>query len=1049
MTITTKDQDRKNVENVLTNKSVVLNEGVFLLRINKTDVDQADFVKQCLFADAFPSAYSQHVSMIPTGIFLPQLVSGKNVFLEHKVGNAKTPLIDSFTNFAFLIHKKGHRDIKQMYDKLLIRKENQTYSDVYSKLLSSYRCHSQNNKPNLLSGFETELLSDSDEEDSETEQHLQENQDTYTVVFFTQAASVRIQLDEKTRLTFGSDGSDHYVSIDSNVIAKFDGYTTSQRFSIRLSESVTMAIKRELLTMTQLFVGYSKRPEQDMRTYLQNVNCLFGNQIKSVICPDPENVESYSVSALKIWLSRNLEVDEINRSWPVLNDTDYENTVKENILFRLLMILDKGSCFNSRQLCRRELTEGKPSIVCTSTYSNPFSELKQAVYNNASMMLHLLTECLFFAQVKERFTCETCHQTICAVAIPSLMFKHSPKITSKKERVAAVLSFHTSSLYNKTGPVGDLTDDDSKNADSFNPNNKIDWEKHHRDLLSFLTDSANFNPKCIVDSETPTTADNIEDRASKVIEWISDQIDNVVQLSEQFCNELDDGAESVVKTTNVEATIKNIYSVLNYYNFGFTGVLLSESLIYLLRCLVLYEQHSFENHSVSDVFLKVRLLLLDNKSGFSVRNLQNVKNITLPKLAVKSYIVDDIQVDIDSKLTENYQLDEIIYKASFKCKAYLFGRYDEKKENGGKSNQTMLHYMSSKRSSMQMASANVGNNSFNHFKGFVSQQACEALDILGDDYCRQILNEYRDEKLWEYAHLFKYVKEYKIEDWSSFVYLVSVMKLLEHLKIQPSFDKISFLTFHRLDKNKNGAFSFNSDKIGNEFDKTETVYSMNCCMTEYSGDKQNAVFKKCQGRFLGQQNDLLNTFSRVKMYPGVSIYYMPIREKNSKFQGNANSDFLTNFINQEQYTQEKDASYTTYIVKHRKQFFDGVFEATFSEQGKCIENRYESEVLNEMLETFDEKFPVFMFVNEQVHSFLRLVISEYLNPDQSVVQVMAKRIKEINIRVRNRVTQKRKRDGENDETVEINQNHYVQNINENDEDDDAENQFLSKRTKLE
>lgn len=311
------------------------------------------------------------------------------------------------------------------------------------------------------------------------------------------------------------------------------------------------------------------------------------------------------------------------------------------------------------------------------------------------------------------------------------------------------------------------------------------------------------------------------------------------------------------------------------------------------------------------------------------------------------------------------------------------------------------------------------------------------------------MNEYRDEKLWEYTHLFKYVKEYKIEDWSSFVYLVSVVKLLEHLKIQPSFDKISFLTFNRLVKNKQGAFSFDSDKIGYEFGKMEAIYSLNCCVTEFTGEKQAAVYKKCQGRFLEQHNDLLNTFSRVKMYPGVPIYYLPIREK--KLLANANTDFITNFINQDQYLQEKDASYTTYIVRHRKQFFDGVFEATFSDQGKYIEDRYEPEILNEMLETFDEKFPVSVFVNERIRSFLRLVLREYLNPDQNDVQLMAKRIQEINVRVRNRLIQKRKRDDENDESCSsegTDQRQSFETFNEEDEDDDAENQFLSKRPKI-
>ena len=78
------EQDSKQVETVLTNRSIAINEGAFLLRLNETDINDVDFSKLCLYGDALPSAYSRFVTMIPTGIFLPQLFAGKNIFQKIK-----------------------------------------------------------------------------------------------------------------------------------------------------------------------------------------------------------------------------------------------------------------------------------------------------------------------------------------------------------------------------------------------------------------------------------------------------------------------------------------------------------------------------------------------------------------------------------------------------------------------------------------------------------------------------------------------------------------------------------------------------------------------------------------------------------------------------------------------------------------------------------------------------------------------------------------------------------------------------------------------------
>ena len=78
----TSEQERKHIEKTLSTKSVCLNEGTFMLRVSKNNVEYNDIQKQCLFGDSIKSFYSHNVSLIPTGIFLPQMFAGKNVLME-------------------------------------------------------------------------------------------------------------------------------------------------------------------------------------------------------------------------------------------------------------------------------------------------------------------------------------------------------------------------------------------------------------------------------------------------------------------------------------------------------------------------------------------------------------------------------------------------------------------------------------------------------------------------------------------------------------------------------------------------------------------------------------------------------------------------------------------------------------------------------------------------------------------------------------------------------------------------------------------------------
>lgn len=236
--------------------------------------------------------------------------------------------------------------------------------------------------------------------------------------------------------------------------------------------------------------------------------------------------------------------------------------------------------------------------------------------------------------------------------------------------------------------------------------------------------------------------------------------------------------------------------------------------------------------------------------------------------------------------------------------------------------------------------------------------------------------------------------------------------------------------------------------MDDDFNKHETLYGMNCNMIEFTAEIQGKklCFKKCAAKNLDSYNELLNAFSSNRMHPGSPVYYISFGEKNNRFKSTIN--ILTKFINEEQYKLEKDAAYTGYIRKHKKQFYDCIFEDIFADYGNYIESRYTPEILEEMLSEFDERYPPSLFANEKIHEFLKFVLEQYFNPNQTNVQIMAKRIKEIYMRVKSR---SHKRRHEEDETTDVDQteSNAQQTYCQADDEDDAESQFLCKKQKCE
>jgi len=1037
------EQERKHLESALTNKSIVLNEGCFLLQIEKKDVNLADLKKQCMYGDAFKSAYSQYLHLIPTSIFLPEMFRGKNIFMEHKTHNTKVPKLDTFLPYAFLLTenvKVGH--LNALYDEILNSSEDgHTYSEVYPKMKTSVLHHMEAMKQTICYPNEDSMLSSL--EDTETTTFLNENEGYYTVIFLTQSSSVSLQKANVRQLRFGDIETEHFVSLQNNVVANFSGYNTNDSCVIKLSSQITEAIKRELLTFTQLFVGFEKHPSKDIRQYIENISHLYNDQLKYIECSNEENVESYALSSLRLYLSRVFGAEEVSQTYSIINDIDYKETIRQKILFQLLMLLDMGSCVNMKNLRKSESIDGKPAIVCTDPYTNPFVELRKAFYDNVSWLTHILTYSMFFSEVKNRSMCQSCMQKTCAIGGPSLLFTFSTnRRTSKKDRSNALLCFYTANNYNRVTPLGNL----SGSFLSPEPGNSVIWEKHFNDLLRSLLDNFTFDLSLHVE-KSPTTEDNIDERAENILDVICKQLDNVMNFCDQFCKELDEDDSSVARVTNVESEIKNSYKISNFYDRGIVNVLMGESLAYILHCLQLWEVKC-KKQSVNDIFLKVLPLLLDNKSGFSVSSHQDLKNITLPKLAVKSYTSDGMKIDIESKIVEMYQLSDILTQVSFKNKSYLYGRYDENKANGKRKN-AVNHIQNIGNRKMGGGHVASCKNSFLNFKNFAAKRACATLDILEDDYCRDVLNDIRDEKLDKYAPMFKYVNQLRTEEWSTLLHLIAATKMLEYLKFTPNYEKMLYPSFNRLKKRPNNRYRFVQNVLCDDFNKHESLYAQNCNVIEYAADisGKRLLFRKCSGKYLDTENELLNTFSGHKVHPGAPIFYMPFGEKNSRFKDLANTNLLSQFIDQEQFKLEKDVAYTSYIKKNRKQLYDNLFEMTFSDEAKYIESRYTKEILNDMMRDFDERFPPSMFANDNIQRFLKTVLEEYLSHEQSKVELMERRIKEIHSRVL-----KRKRRGIEKETSTQDSSTYsnvpTMHVDPNDERDDSEYQFLTKRAKI-
>lgn len=1015
----TSEQERKHIESTLSTKSVCINEGTFMLRVSKNNIQYNDFQKQCLFGDSFNSVYSRNISLIPSGIFLPQMFVGNNVLIEQKISAAKVPFLDSFLPFAFLVHEKDNKPTHDMYDRIF-----PGYTERYGEMQTSVKHHIEK-CCQKISFDENEFGT----EDPDTELFCQENEETYNIIFFTQASSVKFQNSSEKQLRFGDKGLRQVVNVQNNIPALFDGYTNSATSNVNISETATKAIRRELLTLTQFYVGFEKSHEGDISQYIENIFNLMRDQHKHVVCKNDNNIESYIVSALMLYLSRSLETEDFNCSSSILSDHDCDESIRKKILFQNLMLLEPGSCFNSRNLSKREMDRGKAAVVTCEHYTSPFDQLFNAVYENISLLTHILTTVTYFSKVKSRHACQSCEQKTCAVNAPALFVHISAGGRDmKKERSEAVTCFFTANNFNKTGPVGNLASKESSDSTT------VYWEKHQRDLLKNLLENYQLDLSLYAD-EGKTSEKNIDERAEKIMEVICTHIDNALSACEQYFRELDEDADNLTKS-NVEAEIRNVFRMASMYDKGFTNMLLSESLMYILRSMLLYEHSNLKDTTVNDVFLSMKPLFIDNKSGIAVSQHKNLKNITIKKIAVKSYTSDDMIVNAQSNIVENYNLDEILSQASYKTKINLFGKYEELKNNGGRKKQNAFQNFSNKKLSAASTST---NNSFNLFKSFCSRQASSVLGIETDDFCRFVLNEVRDKCLdTRHYELFTYVNQFKVDTWQDILLLISIMKLLEHLNWVPAYDRVNFLAFNALEKNPtNNKYEFKQNFLCEDFNQAETLYAINTSIQEFTADIQgkSLKFKKCAGKFMDRQNKLIQTFTNGLMTPGPPIFYVPFGLKSSKIKDSTSSSILTKFINEEQFKLEDDAAYTNFIKKHKKQIYDDIFESTFSSDGQYMENRYTPEVLEEMLSEFDERFPSSLFASESIYEFLKLVLLEYFNTDQSRVNIMAKRLKEMYTKVKCR---KRAREEEP----------ITESMGVASDDDDQEDQFLTKRPRL-
>ena len=1041
-------------KDLIEQNSVCINDGIFLLRVQKSDVQNDNLLKECVYGDAFPSAYSPHVSMIPTSVFLPKMFSEKTLFrdrqmtyLDNKTNRTKTDTvysIDSLPPFAFLIHDHGNTQIEQMYDDVFKTTDRCTYTETKKKIESSIENHLTNIKTSFQYPNEQEMLNN-DQIDEEISKYLKENDEWYTVLFITQYSSIMLQDSDVSRLIFGNKNDDPLlVDLSNECSAIFDGVSNNEEnCSVSLPKSITLAIKRELLTLTQLYVGFERYPGCKIEDYIHNIKCIFSKTYNDI--QNMKDMESYLVSALTLYFNQNLGQEQRSKSKSILNDNAYKDTLKTKILFQILMMVDKNSSFNMRNLKIKQEVNDKAYIVCDDVYTNPFNALYSAVYYNRSWLTHILTLSTFFAKGHNRLACETCEQNVCAINAVSTLFPYSPpkQNSSKRERTNALLAYYSSSLYNKTGPMGNLQTKQIGNLQTKQQDNDISdensvvWEKHYENLYRTLVDNYALDLELFAE-QTETTSENIDERAQRIIEYMSDTIDNMVSYCNEFCNGLNHGADSIWDVKNVESEIRN--QVVNLSDKGFLNVLLTESFLYIVRSIVLLEDEK-----------KVYTQKLEQSlKEFTTKFLNNImlciipkqlKSITvdLPRIAIKSYNENETTVNVLFEKKATCKLTELLTQVTFKDKIYLYGRHDDSKTNKRKNNSmSMLQNMGSSSAS----STNILNNSFSKFKQFCGQKTLQVLKT-SDLAFNTRLVDIRDSKLDKHAYLFKNVKDFNVNEWPLIVMLIAHYKMLEHLKFQPSYDRTNFLVFNKLTKSNSSqpgkAVMFEQSLLCDEFNVHESVYGMKTMISQFVSEKKGLI-KKITGKYLDTSNEILSNFMKKgSSNPGVSIFYIPIGEKNIRSKDKV--DILDQFINEKQFCLEKEASYTNYIKNNRKQFYDSIFHATFGELSDKIENRYCSEVQEEMLSEFDDNFPSNLFINESVQNFIKLVITEYLNTDQSAVQIMMNRLKEISTKERGL---KRKMDNDNEAIIAD-----FSLVNKfADENDDTESMFLSKKAKL-
>ncbi len=97
------------------------------------------------------------------------------------------------------------------------------------------------------------------------------------------------------------------------------------------------------------------------------------------------------------------------------------------------------------------------------------------------------------------------------------------------------------------------------------------------------------------------------------------------------------------------------------------------------------------------------------------------------------------------------------------------------------------------------------------------------------------------------------------------------------------------------------------------------------------------------------------------------------------------SSCLEDFIETKQYRLIKDAAYIRYVKANRRYFYDGVFDVTFVPGDVDWKDMYSPDVLREMLDEFDSHIGPELFATRQIYEFVKVVLEEFFNADQSRV----------------------------------------------------------------